>query len=74
MAFSSLAFAYQSMNVPGAVDANGKDHNGMSSFQMVTDAMDLENAPKFAKTGLIYQEKVRKNYDTLKAVIKNGGK
>lgn len=135
LAFSAAAFADQSMNVPGAVDAagnkvltiinkeppgqrcnnntqvavevanvyrvpirivpasqapglpapavfygdqliaaDGKDHNGMSSFQMVADAMDFEGAPKFAKTGLIYQEKVRKDYDALKAVIKSGGK
>jgi len=56
------------------IAADGKDHNGMSSFQMVADAMDFENAPKFGKTGLIYQEKVRKDYDALKAVIKSGGK
>lgn len=56
------------------IAADGKDHNGMSSFQMVADAMDFENAPKFPKTGLIYQEKVRKDYDALKAVIKTGGK
>lgn len=135
LAFSALAIADQSMNVPGAVDAagnkvltiinkeppgqrcnnntqvavevanvyrvpiriipaslapglpapavfygnqliaaDGKDHNGMSSFQMVADVMDFENAPKFSKTGLIYHEKVRKDYDALKAVIKSGGK
>lgn len=135
LAFSALAFADQSMNVPGSVDAagnkvltiinkeppgqrcnnntqvavevanvyrvpirivpasqapglpapavfygnsliaaDGKDHNGMSSYQMVADIMDFENAPKFGKTGLIYQEKVRKDYDALKAVIKSGGK
>lgn len=56
------------------IAADGKDHNGMSSFQMVADVMDFENAPKFSKTGLIYQEKVRKDYDALKAVIKSGGK
>lgn len=135
LTFSALAFADQSMNVPGAIDtagnkvltiinkeppgqrcnnntqvavevanvyrvpirivpasqapglpapavfygnqliaADGKDHNGMSSFQMVADVMDFESAPKFSKTGLIYQEKVRKDYDSLKAVIKSGGK
>jgi hypothetical protein len=56
------------------IAADGKDHNGMSSYQMVADVMDFENAPKFSKTGLIYQEKVRKDYDALKAVIKSGGK
>ncbi len=56
------------------IAADGRDHNGMSSFQMVADVMDFEGAPKFGKTGLIYQEKVRKDFDVLKAVIKSGGK
>ena len=56
------------------IAADGKDHNGMSSFQMVADVLDFEGAPKQPKTGLIYQEKVRKDFDSLKAVIKSGGK
>jgi hypothetical protein len=56
------------------IAADGKDQNGMSSFQMVADLLELEGAPKQPKTGLIYNEKVRKDFDTLKAVIKSGGK
>ncbi len=56
------------------IAADGKDHNGMSSFQIVADVLDFEGAPKQPKTGLIYQEKVRKDFDALKAVIKSGGK
>lgn len=56
------------------IAAEGKDHNGMSSFQIVADVLDLEGAPKQPKTGLLYQEKVRKDFDTLKAIIKTGGK
>lgn len=56
------------------IAADGKDHNGMSSFQMVADVLDFEGAPKQPKTGLIYQEKVRRDFDALKAVIKSGGK
>ncbi|MEW6512486.1 MAG: hypothetical protein AB1443_00640 [Pseudomonadota bacterium] len=56
------------------IAADGKDHNGMSSFQMVADVLDFEGAPKQPKTGLIYQEKVRKDFDSLKAIIKSGGK
>lgn len=56
------------------IAADGKDHNGMSSFQMVADVLDLEGAPKQPKTGLIYQERVRKDFDALKTVIKSGGK
>ncbi|MDP1526268.1 MAG: hypothetical protein Q8M20_10700 [Rhodocyclaceae bacterium] len=56
------------------IAADGKEHNGMSSFQIVADVLDFEGAPKQPKTGLIYQEKVRKDFDALKAVIKSGGK
>lgn len=56
------------------IAADGKDHNGMSSFQMVADTLELDGAPKLSKTGLIYQEKVRKDFDALKAIIKTGGK
>jgi hypothetical protein len=54
--------------------ADGRDHNGQSSFQIVADVIDMEDAPKQPKKGLIYQEKVRKDFDALKAVIKSGGK
>lgn len=54
--------------------ADGKDHNGQSSFQIVADVLEMEDAPKQPKNGLIYQEKVRKDFDALKAVIKSGGK
>lgn len=54
--------------------ADGLDHNGQSSFQIVADVIDMEDAPKQPKNGLIYQEKVRKDFDALKAVIKSGGK
>ena len=56
------------------IAAEGKEHNGMSSFQVVADVLDLEGTPKQPKTGLLYQEKVRKDFDALKAVIKTGGK
>lgn len=56
------------------IAADGRDYNGMSSYQIVADALDLENAPKFSKTGLIYQNQVRKDFDALKAAIRSGGK
>lgn len=56
------------------IAADGKDHNGMSSFQVVADVLDLEGAPKQPRNGLLYQEKVRKDFDALKAIIKTGGK
>lgn len=56
------------------IAADGKDHNGQSSFQMVADVLDMEGAPKQPKTGLIYQDKVRKEFEALKSSIKTGGK
>ena len=53
--------------------ADGLDHNGQSSFQLVSDVLDVEGAPKHVKTGLIYQDKVRKEFEALKASIKTGG-
>ncbi len=56
------------------ITADGKDHNGQSSFQMVADALDLDGTPKLAKAGLLFQEKVRREFDDLKSIIKSGGK
>lgn len=56
------------------IAADGRDHNGQSSFQMVSDLLEMEGAPKQPKTGLIYQDKVRKEFEALKSTIKTGGK
>ena len=56
------------------ITADGQEYNGMSSYQMVADQLELEGAPKLAKTGLILQDKVRPEFDALKAIIKSGGK
>lgn len=56
------------------IAADGKNHNGQASFQMVADILEIEGAPKQPKTGLIYQDKVRKEFEALKSTIKTGGK
>ena len=56
------------------IAADGKEHNGQSSFQIVADVLEIEGAPKQAKSGLIFQDKVRKDFDALKFTIKAGGK
>lgn len=38
--------------------ADCKDHNGPSSFQSVAEVLEMEDAPKQPKTGLLYQEKL----------------
>ena len=54
--------------------ADGKDFNGTASYQIVADVLDMESVPKQAKSGLLFQETVRKDFDALKATIKAGGK
>jgi hypothetical protein len=41
---------------------------------MVADVLDVEGAPKQAKTGLLYNDKVRKDFEALRSTIKSGGK
>lgn len=54
--------------------ADGKDFNGAASFQIIADVLDMESVPKQEKSGLLLNEKVRKNFDALKASIKAGDK
>lgn len=54
--------------------ADGRDFNGAASYQIVADVLDIENVPKQAKSGLLFQETVRRDLDALKATIKSGGK
>jgi hypothetical protein len=56
------------------IAADGRDHNGQASYQMVADVLDVEGAPKQAKTGLLYNDKVRKDFEALRSTIKSGGK
>lgn len=54
--------------------ADGKDHNGAVSFQMVSDVLEVEGVDKQAKEGLLFNTNVRRNFDGLKDSIKSGGK
>jgi hypothetical protein len=56
------------------IAADGRDHNGQASFQMVADVLDIEGVAKQEKTGLLYNETVRKDFEALRAAIKSGGK
>ena len=38
------------------------------------DVLEIEGAPKQPKTGLLYNDKVRKDFEALRASIKSGGK
>lgn len=54
--------------------ADGKDFNGAASYQMVADVLDVENVPKQAKSGLITQGSVRRDFESLKSSIKTGNR
>ncbi len=54
--------------------AEGKEHNGAASYQIVADVLDLEGVTKQDKSGLLFQDTVRRDFDALKATIRSGGK
>ena len=56
------------------VAADGRDHNGAASFQMVADVLEIEGVPRQDKAGLLSNDKVRKDFEALRATIKSGGK
>ena len=56
------------------IAADGRDHNGQASFQMVADVLEIEGVPRQDKAGLLSNDKVRKDFETLRATIKAGGK
>jgi len=52
--------------------ADGREQNGLASYQVVADVLELEGVPKYAKSGLLFNASVRKDFDNLKATIKAG--
>jgi hypothetical protein len=56
------------------IAADGKYLNGQASFQVVSDVLEIDGAPKQVKKGLLFQEDVRRDLDSLKATIKTGGR
>ncbi|MBK6742903.1 MAG: hypothetical protein IPG66_07955 [Hydrogenophilales bacterium] len=54
--------------------ADGGEQNGLSSYQLVADVLELEGVAKQPKPGLLFNEKVRKEYDDLRGMIRSGGK
>lgn len=56
------------------IAADGADFNGMSSYQMVADTLEMDGVPKHESVGLIGNEKVNKEFTDLQSIIKSGGK
>lgn len=55
------------------IAADGADHNGAASYQMVADVLALEGVGKLDSSGLLFNERVRSDFEALKATIKAGG-
>jgi len=55
------------------IAADGADHNGAASYQMVEDVLELEGVGKLDGSGLLFNERVRSDFEALKATIKAGG-
>ena len=56
------------------IAADGRDYNGAASYQMVADVLDVEGVARQDKAGLLSNDKVRKDFEALRATIKSGGK
>ena len=52
--------------------ADGRDFNGAASYQIIADVLDMENVPRQEKSGLLFNDTVRRDFDALKASIKAG--
>lgn len=54
------------------IAASGGSHNGMVSYQIIADILDVEGTTKQAKRGKLFNDSVRPEFDKLKATIKTG--
>jgi len=52
------------------IAADGGLHNGVVSYQIVADALELEGTPKHAKSGRLFEQSVRGDFDQLKRAIR----
>jgi len=55
------------------IAADGQAHNGGVSYSMVSDVLEVEGVAKQSKEGLLFNSRVRENFDTLKQSIQTGG-
>ncbi|MFW6342684.1 MAG: hypothetical protein ACOC00_06650 [Halothiobacillaceae bacterium] len=53
--------------------ADGADHNGAVSFELVADVLDIEGVPRQEKPGLLFNDSVRGQLGDLKTLIRSGG-
>jgi hypothetical protein len=54
------------------IAASGGAHNGMVSYQIIADILELEGTTKQKKQGKLFNESVRPDFDKFKSTIKTG--
>ena len=54
------------------IAASGGAHNGMVSYQIIADILELEGTNKQKKHGKLFNDSVRPEFDKLKSIIKTG--
>jgi hypothetical protein len=54
------------------IAASGGAHNGMVSYQIIADILELEGTAKQKKQGKLFNDSVRPEFDKFKSTIKTG--
>lgn len=54
------------------IAASGGAHNGMVSYQIIADILELEGTAKQKKQGKLFSDSVRPEFDKFKSTIKTG--
>jgi hypothetical protein len=54
------------------IAASGGAHNGMVSYQIIADILELEGTTKQKKQGKLFNGSVRPDFDKFKSIIKTG--
>ena len=54
------------------IAASGGTHNGMVSYQIIADILELEGTTKQKRQGKLFNDSVRPEFDKFKSTIKTG--
>lgn len=54
------------------IAASGGAHNGMVSYQIIADILELEGTTKQKRQGKLFNDSVRPDFDKFKSTIKTG--
>lgn len=52
------------------IAADGQDHNGMASYHLIADVLDIEGVPRQPEPGLLLKDAVNTEFEGLKGLIR----